>query len=63
MDMLFCKGGFITYDFSQWQRIFLVKGADWEYRNSGGRGSGGAATPDTEAVAAFMWLKVTKINI
>jgi len=36
---------------------FIVRGADWEYRISGGRGLGGSP-PDAEAISAFMWLKV-----
>jgi len=35
-----------------------VRGADWEYRISGGRGSGGNSPSDAEAISAFMWLKV-----
>jgi len=41
----------------QWWRKFLSQGeggAEWEYRISGGRGSGGC----TVAISAFMWIKV-----
>ena len=37
---------------------FLVREADWEYRISGGRESGGHSSPDAEAISAFMWFKV-----
>jgi len=42
---------------------FLVRGADWEYRISGSRGSGGLCPPDAEAISVLCGSKFTKINI